>query len=79
MKVINFSLIGVINTLVDSVVFLVTRWVLSRTTAVMTVLAAVAELRHYGTAETILLIVSNIVVWTVVVTGSSRRFRISNA
>src|SRR5262245_28387784 len=70
MKVIIFGLVGVINTLLDYVVFLVARSVLSLSTAALAMLAALADSCHCATPGSILLIASNLIAWTVAATGS---------
>ncbi len=70
MKAISFGLVGAVNTLVDYGVFLVAQAALSRSAAALSVFAVLADSCHCGNAGTILLIVANIVAWTVAVTGS---------
>src|SRR5262249_42975669 len=69
-KVIIFGLVGVINTLVDYVVFLVARLALSLSTAALAMFAALADYCHCATTESILLAASNLIAWTVAATGS---------
>ena len=70
MKAISFGLVGAVNTVVDYSVFLVARAALSRSTAVVWVFGGLADSCHCGSAGTILLIATNIISWTVAVTGS---------
>jgi putative flippase GtrA len=70
LKAIMFSLIGVINTLVDYVVFLFARWALSGSTTAVAALTVFAGRCRCGSAEALLLVVSNVIAWTVAVSGS---------
>lgn len=65
-----YSAIGVINTLVDYGVFLAARTWLSLSTSIMSIFGSLAHFTHVATAETLLLIISNVVAWLVAVTGS---------
>jgi putative flippase GtrA len=65
-----YSAIGVINTLVDYGVFFAVRMGLSLSTATMAIFAILAHFTHMATAETVLLVISNVIAWLVAVTGS---------
>ena len=69
-KAISFGLIGVINTIVDYSVFLVARAALSHSPTAVAAVGVFADVCHCGSADSILLIVPNLMSWTVGITGS---------
>jgi putative flippase GtrA len=70
MKAISFGLVGAVNSLVDYSVFLVARAALIRSASALSVFGALADNCRCGNAGTMLLIVANIIAWSVAVTGS---------
>ena len=70
LKAVSFALIGVLNSAVDYGVFLLARAVLSHSPAALGVFATLAVSCRCGSAETLLLIASNIISWGVAITGS---------
>jgi putative flippase GtrA len=69
-KAVSFALIGVVNTLVDYCVFLLVRAGLSASAAAVAALASFGDACHCGDATTLTLVVSNLISWSVAVTGS---------
>ena len=69
-KAISFGLIGVINTIVDYCVFLIARAALSLSVTVLAAVGALADVCGCGSPSSILLIVANLMSWSVGVTGS---------
>jgi putative flippase GtrA len=69
-KAVSFALIGVVNTLVDYCVFLLARAALSASAAAVTALGAFGDACHCGDATTLTLVASNLISWSVAVTGS---------
>jgi putative flippase GtrA len=70
LKALAFGLVGVVNTLVDYSVFLVARALLSRSPAALSLFASLADACDCGSAAAFLLIGSNVLSWTVAVSGS---------
>jgi putative flippase GtrA len=69
-KAISFGLIGVVNTIVDYSVFLIARAALSHAAMALAAIGALADVCGCGSAGSILLIVANLMSWTVGITGS---------
>lgn len=69
-KAITFALVGIVNTMVDYVVFMLARGALDSSPSALSALASLADLCHCGTVTTISLIAANICSWSVAVTGS---------
>jgi putative flippase GtrA len=69
-KAVSFALIGVVNSLVDYCVFLLARASLSASAAAVAALASFGDACHCGDATTLTLVVSNLISWSVAVTGS---------
>lgn len=69
-KAVSFALVGVVNTLVDYCVFLLARAALSASAAAIAALGAFGDTCHCGDATTLTLVVSNLISWSVAVTGS---------
>ena len=70
LKAITFALIGLVNSAVDYVGFLLARAALGHSPAALSVIASIADRCHCGRPGTVLLIVANMMSWTVAVTGS---------
>ncbi len=70
LKAFTFGLIGVVNTVVDYSVFLIARAALSHAPAVSAAVGWFAGFCHCGSAGAILLIVPNLMSWSVGVSGS---------
>ena len=70
LKAIVFSLIGLVNAVVDYGVFLLARATLDRWPAALAVFHSVADICHCGTAASMALVAANTVSWIVAVTGS---------
>jgi putative flippase GtrA len=70
LKATSFALIGVLNTAVDYGVFLLARAVLSHSAGALALFAGVASSCRCGSANALLLIASNLISWTVAMTGS---------
>lgn len=68
-KAVIFALIGVVNTAVDYVVFLLARAAFEHSATALLLFNALAENCHCG-GTTVLLIAANITSWTVAVSGS---------
>jgi putative flippase GtrA len=69
-KAISFAMIGVVNTAVDYVVFLLARALLDGSAAAMALFASVSGLCACGSAGSISLIAANAVAWIVAASGS---------
>src|ERR1700680_4106155 len=69
-KAVSFALIGVVNSLVDYCVFLLARASLSASAAAVAALGSFGDSCHCGDATTLTLVVSNLISWSVAVTGS---------
>ena len=69
-KAISFGLVGVINTIVDYCVFLIARAALSHSATAVATVGALADVCGCGSPGSILLIVANLMSWSVGVTGS---------
>jgi putative flippase GtrA len=69
-KAVSFALIGVVNSLVDYCVFLLARASLSASAAAVAALGSFGDACHCGDATTLTLVVSNLISWSVAVTGS---------
>ena len=69
-KALSFATIGVVNTLVDYGVFLVARAVLSGSAAGLAAIGSLNDVCQCGDTTTTTLIVSNLISWSVAVTGS---------
>jgi putative flippase GtrA len=70
LKAISFAGIGAINTVVDFVSFLIARSLLSHSAAAMSAIDALIHSCHCGNSQAIVLVVANIMSWSVAVTGS---------
>jgi putative flippase GtrA len=70
LKAIAFGLVGVVNTAVDYVVFILARLALEHSPWALAVLASASALCQCGNVTTIVLIVANTMSWVVAVTGS---------
>jgi len=69
-KAISFATIGVVNTAVDFVVFLLARALLERSAAAMALFASVSGVCACGSAASISLIAANAIAWIVAASGS---------
>jgi putative flippase GtrA len=69
-KAVSFALIGVINVVVDTSVFLFVYSYLSAQTAASRPLDALAEWCGCATSDTLVLVTANIIAWLVAVSGS---------
>src|SRR5258707_3174510 len=69
-KALSFATIGVVNTLVDYGVFLVARAVLSGSSAGLAAIGSLNDVCQCSDATTTTLVVSNLISWSVAVTGS---------
>lgn len=69
-KAVSFAMIGVVNTLVDYGVFLLARAVLSGSASGIAAIGSLSDFCQCGNATTTTLVVSNIISWSVAVTGS---------
>lgn len=69
-KAVVFALVGVVNTVVDYSVFLLTRVALDHSPAALSAIASLADSCHCGGPVAIALIAANLVAWLVAVTGS---------
>jgi len=69
-KAFTFAAIGVVNTLVDYSVFLLARMALLHSAAALAAIGSFAQSCRCGNATSIILIVSNLVSWSVAVSGS---------
>jgi putative flippase GtrA len=70
LKALSFGLVGIVNTAVDYGVFLLARAALERSSAALSAFNTLAGSCHCGEPVTLLLIASNIMSWTVAVSGS---------
>jgi putative flippase GtrA len=70
LKAISFALIGVVNTAVDYCIFLLARAALSHSGVALALFSALADRCHCGAATTLLLIVSNMMSWSIAISGS---------
>jgi putative flippase GtrA len=70
LKAIAFALIGVVNTAVDYVLFMLARAALGQSPSALAAFASLSDFCHCGNAPTIALIVANTMSWIVAVTGS---------
>jgi putative flippase GtrA len=69
-KAATFAMVGVINTAVDYCVFLVARAMFTRSGAALAAIAALSDDCHCANPTTLTLVISNLVSWSVAVTGS---------
>jgi putative flippase GtrA len=69
-KALSFAMIGVVNTLVDYCVFLLARAVLSRSPAGLAAIGSLNDFCQCSDATTTILVVANLISWSVAVTGS---------
>jgi putative flippase GtrA len=69
-KAVSFALVGVVNTVVDYSVFLVARAAFTHSAAAQAWLGALSDVCRCGDATTLTLVVSNLISWSVAVTGS---------
>lgn len=69
-KAVSFALIGLINTVVDYTVFLLARAALQGSAGALAAIDAVSAACRCGTAETLTLVVANLISWTVAVSCS---------
>ena len=69
-KAVSFALVGLVNTAVDYTVFLSARALLSGSPAALSLFSWLSVSCHCGRPESILLVASNIMSWSVAVTGS---------
>ena len=69
-KAVTFAMIGVINTLVDYGVFLLARAILSGSQSGLAAAGTLSDFCQCGSATTATLVISNIISWSVAVTGS---------
>jgi putative flippase GtrA len=69
-KAITFALIGVLNTVVDYVLFLAARAAYMHSPLALAAFAWIAGICRCGAPETVLLIVANMTSWIVAVSGS---------
>jgi putative flippase GtrA len=69
-KAISFGLIGVVNTLVDYGVFFLARAALERSPAALSAIGSLSDFCQCSNATTDTLILSNLMSWSVAVTGS---------
>jgi len=70
LKALSFALVGVVNTAVDYCIFLLVRAALSHSAVALAGFSALADRCHCGAATTLLLIVSNMISWSVAISGS---------
>lgn len=70
LKAISFALVGVLNTLVDYCVFLLARELLIGSPAAQSTIDALAASCRCGTANTVSLVIANMMSWIVAVSGS---------
>jgi len=69
-KAFTFAVIGVVNTLVDYSVFLLVRAALTHSPAALDAIGSFAQSCRCGNATVLTLILSNLVSWSVAVSGS---------
>jgi putative flippase GtrA len=69
-KAVTFALIGVVNTVVDYSVFLLARAVLERSATALSLFDALAQRFHFASAAAILLMASNLISWSIAISGS---------
>jgi putative flippase GtrA len=69
-KAITFALIGVVNTVVDYSIFLLARAMLDRSTAALSLFDALAHRFRFASAAAILLMASNLISWSIAISGS---------
>ncbi|HUD88515.1 MAG TPA: GtrA family protein [Xanthobacteraceae bacterium] len=69
-KAVTFALVGVVNTVVDYSVFLLARAALTHSAAAQAGLGSLSDFCRCGDATTLTLVVSNLMSWSVAVTGS---------
>ena len=69
-KAVSFAMIGVVNTLVDYGVFLLARAALSGSAAGLAAIGSLNDLCQCSNATATTLVVSNLISWSVAVTGS---------
>jgi putative flippase GtrA len=69
-KAVSFALVGVVNTVVDYSVFLLARAALTHSAAAQAGLGSLSDFCRCGDATTLTLVVSNLMSWSVAVTGS---------
>jgi len=70
LKALSFGMIGVVNTAVDYGVFLLARAVLMRSATVLAAIGSLSDFCRCGNTTAITLIVSNLISWSVAVSGS---------
>ena len=70
LKAITFGLVGVVNTAIDFSIFLIAQWALQRSATALSMIDALADTCHCGNQDAIVLIVANIMSWSVAVTCS---------
>jgi putative flippase GtrA len=70
LKAISFALIGVVNTAVEYCIFLLARAALDHSAAALSLFGALADRCHCGAPTTLLLIVSNMISWSIAISGS---------
>jgi putative flippase GtrA len=69
-KAVSFALIGVINVLVDTGVFLLAYWYLKSQDAALRPLDALAQWCDCASRDTLVLVIANVAAWVVAVSGS---------
>jgi putative flippase GtrA len=69
-KAVTFALVGVVNTVVDYSVFLLARAALTHSAAAQAGLGSLSNSCRCGDETTLTLVVSNLISWSVAVTGS---------
>jgi putative flippase GtrA len=69
-KAISFALIGLVNTAVDYGIFLLARAALEYSATALSWFSALADRCHCGAATTFLLIASNMISWSIAISGS---------
>jgi putative flippase GtrA len=70
LKATSFALIGLVNTAVDYVFFLLARMALERSAAAFAFFASLSGLCRCGAPQTLLLIAANMMSWAIAISGS---------